>query len=98
MGHFGHALLGVRVQKVQKVQRVQRVVVGGSAANIIKPLQLGLARGKRGKPYNLATLMENAPLLPTAPPHGKSCHWIFGSFHAPTNPVPLPPRRSAQRT
>ena len=38
-----------RVQRVQKVQRVHRVVVGGSAANIIKPLQPGFARGKRGK-------------------------------------------------
>ena len=23
--------------------------------------------------------------------HGKACHWIFGSFRSPTNPVPLPP-------
>ena len=37
----------------------------------------------------------NAPLLPPAAAslHGKACHWIFGSLHSPTNPVPLPPRR-----
>lgn len=28
MGHFGHALLGVRVQRGQRVQKVQRVLVG----------------------------------------------------------------------
>ena len=60
----------VRVQKVQRVHRVhrvQRVVVGGSAANIIKPLQPGFARGKRGKPYNrqggCTVLYKLAPLL-----------------------------------
>ena len=57
----------VRVQNVQRVHMVQRVVVGGSAANIIKPLQPGFARGKRGKPYNrqggCTILNKLAPLL-----------------------------------
>ncbi len=49
---------------------------------------------QNGKPNNRASPDGNAPLLPTAPLHGKACHWIFGSFHSPTNPVPLPPEEA----
>ena len=40
------------------------------------------------------------PLVPTAPPSPRceACHWIFGSLCSPTNPVPLPPRKSGGTT
>ena len=46
---FGHALVGVRVQRVQKVQKVQRVVVGGYAANINKTFTTGLCPWEKRK-------------------------------------------------
>ena len=60
-------------------------------ARLRDPLQ-GLHKRKQA---NRASLVGNAPLSPPTAVllHGKACHWIFGSFHSPTNPVPLPPRR-----
>ncbi len=43
--------------------------------------------------YNRASPAGNAPLLPTAPLHGKSSHVIFRSLCSLTNHVRLPPRR-----
>ncbi len=37
-------------------------------------------QGARGKPYNRVSPVENAPLLPTAPLHGKASHVIFRSL------------------
>ena len=96
-----------RVQKVQKV--VGKVLkidrpIGRRVLKFDGPTGRGLwyrpagdefynSALQNGKPNNRASPDGNAPLLPTAPLHGKACHWIFGSFHSPTNPVPLPPRR-----
>ena len=59
---FGHALVGVRVQRVQKVQKVQRVVVGGYAANINKTFTTGLCPVEN-RQIALAGV-GNAPLFP----------------------------------
>ena len=46
----------------------------------IKPLQPGFARGKQA---NRPSGVGNAPLLPTAPLHGKASHEIFSRLMAP---------------
>ena len=56
----------------------------------IKPLQPGFARGKQA---NRPSGVGNAPLLPTAPLHGKASHTILSRLRLPTNRVRLPPRR-----
>ena len=96
-----------KVQKVQrvvgKVLKIDRPV-GRRVLKFDGPTGRGLwyrpagdefynSASQNGKPNNRASPDGNAPLLPTAPLHRKACHWIFGSFHSPTNPVPLPPRR-----
>ena len=46
----------------------------------IKPLQPGFARGKQA---NRPSGVGNAPLLPTAPLHGKASHEIFSRLMVP---------------
>ena len=59
---YGHALVGVKVQRVQKVQKVQRVVVGGYAANINKTFTTGLCPVENRQ--TALAGVGNAPLFP----------------------------------
>ena len=68
---IGHAC-GVRVQRVHKVQRIQRVVV-----SLLRSDEFCNSDSRNGKPYNRATPVGNAPLLPTEPPPEREVYSPF---------------------